>query len=137
MPTPFDALDSLLTATVHSVFAEAFRIVAYKIPAGDVDALPIPDPDKLPLDVMAEFVAQAKSTPLPARGAMQDDNAHSVTASHPQIHVDDVMLLWPPVRGCRVIRLATGETWQISRPPRPDGFGHTCIDLTNKLRVTP
>lgn len=134
MTTQFDPLDALLSTTVNAMFGERFQIVAFTRPVGDVDGAPVRDMTKPILEVVAEYVAQSMSTPLPARGAMQDDNAHNYTAAHPQIHVDDAYLTWLPVAGCRVVRVATGEVWQIQKPPRPDGFGHTCIPLTNKMR---
>lgn len=133
MPTPFDALDSLLSGAVNSVFGEVFLFEAFKT-ADDVDLPKIADTSRAAFSAIAVWVEQSRSTTPHARGALQDDNAHNWTASHPELTIDDANLSWRPQPGDRVTRVETGSVYQISRPPRPDGMGHTTIQLSERKR---
>lgn len=133
MPTPFAALDAMLSGAVNSTFGEAFTFQAFTANT-DVDLPLVADATRLDFAAVAVWVAQTSSATPHARGAMQDDNAHNWTASQPQITVDDALLVWRPRKGDRVTRLEDGAVYQIARPPRPDGMGHTTIDLTDRKR---
>ena len=131
MPTPFAALDSILSEAVNGTFGETFEFRAFKA-TGDVNAPKIPDPDRPPFRAVGVWNAQTKSKAPTARGALQDDNAHNWTASMPEVHVDDALLIWKPQPGDRVLRIETMQAYAISVPPRPDGMGHTCMQLTSR-----
>ncbi len=129
----FAALDTLLSGAVNSVFGELVTFEAFK-PAADVNSPKIPDADRIAFTTVAIWVEQTNSMTPPARG-QADSNAHSWTASQPQISIDNVDLIWRPQPGDRILRVETGEIYEIARPPRPDGMGHTVIQLTARRRA--
>ena len=134
MSNPFTALDGLLSGVVNAVFGEMFEFRAYKADT-NVNAPKIPDDSRATFQALCIWNAQTNSKTPTARGSVQDDNAHNWTASIPEVIVDDLLCPWPVQPGDRVLRLKTGAEYQISVPPRPDGMGRTCIQLTARKRT--
>jgi hypothetical protein len=133
MPVPFAALDALLSEAVNDCFGETFRFEAFK-QVDDVDLPVISDPDRVMFEAVGIWADPAVSKAPHARGALQDDNAHNWTAGHPTVLIDDGALLWRPRADDLVTRLEDGSVYRISKPPRPDGMGHTTIPLTDRKR---
>lgn len=136
MGTPFDALDEMLSDAVNGVFAEMFEFRAMTTGAAGVDGPRISDASRQTFQAAGQWVSQTKSSTLPARGAVQDDNAHSWTVARPEIHIDDRFLIWKPRQHDRVVRIDTGDTYAIGAAPRPDGMGHTTLPLTSMKKPT-
>lgn len=133
MTTPFDDLSAMLSDTVNSCFGELFRFEAFS-PVDDVNLPMVADATRPMFEAIGIWAEPTVSKAPHARGALQDDNAHNWTAGHPTILIDDSVLTWRPRAGDLVTRIEDGAVYRISKPPRPDGMGHTTIPLTDRKR---
>lgn len=133
MTSPFADRDAKLSGALDRAFGETFTFLPFTA-SGDINLPKIPDVGRVQFDVKAVWEGAAKRSTPAARGAIQDDNAHSWNVSMPSITVDDSLLRWALVANCdRVVRQFDGGNYQISAA-LPDGMGRTTILLTNRKR---
>lgn len=128
MPTPNPARAARLAASIDKAFGESFTFLPFTS-SGDVNLPKIPDAGRAQFDARGTWDGPTKSDTPAARGTIQDDNAHSWTASKPSVSVADPALVWAPKRGDRVLRQLDSTVYEISTSD-PDGFGSTIFFLT-------
>lgn len=133
MPTPFETASAMTSAAVDRVYGESFQMIAMK-PNLDVDALRIPDPARPAFTAVGAYVAPSQAVYPHARGAIADDHAQKLVASQPLASFDNAALAWPVTTGDRVLRLKTGELFEVARP-LPDGVRRTVLHLTSRKRA--
>ncbi|EAQ35764.1 hypothetical protein NB311A_05088 [Nitrobacter sp. Nb-311A] len=132
MTTPFDDLAAMLSDTVNDCFGETFRFEAFK-PVDDVDLPTVADATRPTFEAVGIWADQSSSE-LPHARMGPDRRAHGWTAGHPTVLMADARMPWRPRAGDQITRLADGTVYRISKPPRPDGMGHTTIPLTDRKR---
>ncbi|QDM26995.1 hypothetical protein FNL56_13395 [Tardiphaga sp. vice304] len=133
MPTPFEIAAAMNSAAVDTVYGEAFQCFAMAA-AGDVDGPRQADPARDSFTVTGGFLAPSHSVLPHARGSVQDDNAHKVAISVPRVSFDNRLMVWPLRPGDRVVRLKTGETFEVAKA-LPDGVLRTMFSLTARKRT--
>lgn len=133
MASPFATRDAKLSGAIDRAFGEAFTFYAKAIAGDDVDLPRIADATRADFDVTGVWDGPAKSQTPHARGAIQDDNAHSWSASVPSVSVQDDLMPWRPKMGDWIMRKFDNSTYQLSSP-LPDGMGRTIFKLTAKKR---
>jgi hypothetical protein len=69
-----------------------------------------------------------------ARGALQDDNAHSWNVSFPSVRFDAAAIAGVR-KGDKLTRQEDGSLWIIERAV-PDGLGRATLQLTSRKRAT-
>lgn len=132
MPSPFELAAAMSSAAVDTVYGENFSFVAMKAGA-DVDNPRIADPARPQFTAVGAYIGPAKAVLPHARGSIPDDNARRAVLSEPYVSIDNSNMSWWVVIGDRVVRLKTGETFEVSRPI-PDGVTRTRIHLTARKK---
>jgi hypothetical protein len=121
MPTPFQNAAAMASAAVDAIYGESFQLIAMKA-AADVNASRLADAARPSFFAIGAYLAPFKSILPHARGSIQDDNAHKFAASTPMVSIDNANLQWPVETGDRVLRMATGDLFEVSnRCPTASG----------------
>ncbi|HEU4804368.1 MAG TPA: hypothetical protein VFS91_00910 [Nitrobacter sp.] len=120
---------------MDAAYGEQFTFSAFNT-TGDVDLPKSPDATRPAFTVIGTWYGQAMSDEPKARGAKQDDNAHTWIASRPQVSVEDAALLWPVRPGDRVTRELDQQVYEISAV-MPESARRTVFELTSRKRTTP
>lgn len=132
MPSPFELAAAMSSAAVDTVYGENFSFVAMKAGA-DVDNPRIADPARPQFTAVGAYIGPAKAVLPHARGSIPDDNARRAVVSEPYVSIDNGNMPWWVVIGDRVVRLKTGETFEVARSI-PDGVTRTRIHLTARKK---
>jgi hypothetical protein len=135
MPTPFENAAAMASAAVDAVYGESFQLIAMKSPA-DVNASRLADQARPSFFAIGAYLAPFKPILPHARGSIQDDNAHKFAASTPMVSIDNANLQWPVETGDRMLRMGTGDLFEVSKP-LPDGIRRTVLHLTLRKRNAP
>jgi hypothetical protein len=132
MPTPFENAAAMASAAVDAVYGESFQLIAMKSRRRRQCAR-LADSTRPTFFAVGAYLAPFKAILPHARGSIQDDNAHKFAASTPMVSIDNANLQWPVETGDRVLRMATGDLFEVSKP-LPDGIRRTVLHLTLKKR---
>jgi hypothetical protein len=129
--SPRPARQARLSRSVEKAFGELFTIEAFK-PTDNVNGRYVADVSRPTLvEVRGVWHGPTKSSAPNARGSASDESASHWRVSRPEVHFDDVLLLWQVQMGDRVTRLLDGSVYTASAP-YPNGFGRTVIPLTSR-----
>lgn len=132
--SPRPARQARLSRSVEKAFGEFFTIEAFK-PGDDVNARLVSDSVARPslVGIRGVWHGPSASVTPGSRGSASDDSAHNWTVSRPEVHFDDVLLLWTVAPGDKVTRLLDGAVYSAAAPV-PNGFGRTVIPLTSRKK---
>lgn len=127
MPSLFAGLAAVASATVDTVFAEEFRILARAAPAiaapvlangrPDVNAARVARPGAPAGGVSFFGVWVAAGSTIHARGrGMADSTTRAIVTDQPMIDVDVEALAERPERDWIILRVETGERFKVTDP---------------------
>lgn len=129
MPTPFAAVDDLVSAAIDGEFGEQFTLTAFKdASSADVNLPVVADGAKAAQTVTGVWEGIADAKFPRARGDAADDDAIRRGSAYPSVSVRDDSLAWRPFRGCRCKRLHDNKTYEVEQV-LSDGMGRTLITL--------
>lgn len=135
MPSPFEIAAAMTSAAVDTIYGETFECFAM-VAAGDVDGSRSTDVARPSFTVTGGFLAPSNSVLPHARGSIQDDNAQKIATSVPRVSFDNRLMIWPLRTGDRVLRVKTGEFFEVAKS-LPDGVLRTMFSLTARKRTLP
>lgn len=109
---------------------EQFTFRAMKT-AASVNLPRVADDSREEFTVVGVFVAPPKSVYPQARAGVSDDHAHRADVTVPRVSVDQRLLNWPVRPFDRVVRVQTGETFDVAKVMPGDTI-RTFFHLTAK-----
>lgn len=114
MSNAFNIAAQMASSAIDQRHGEQFTFRAMKV-AASVNLPRIADESREEFTVAGVFVSPPKSVFPQARAGVSDDHAHRTDITVPRISVDQRLLNWPVRQFDRVVRVQTGETFEVAK----------------------